>query len=162
MTEVPRETPTEGSNTVLLGLQSISVHQYELNMGDIKSAFLQGGRLDRDKGPLFGEHPTLRGVPKGAVIELQNYVYGLVDALRKWYETLDRYLTKELGAKRSALDPAVFIWHQTDHTLQGIMMVHVDDVACGGTAEVKRGDAQNMRNQRHKAEASALGSQQPR
>ena len=53
LTEVERETPTVNTNTVLLGLQAIASHGFDLALGDIKNAFLQGGALDRGSGPLY-------------------------------------------------------------------------------------------------------------
>ena len=51
LTEVDRETPTVNTNSVLLGLQAIASHGFTLGLGDINSAFLQGGVLKREGGP---------------------------------------------------------------------------------------------------------------
>ena len=67
------------------------------------------------------------------MVELLKHVHGLVNAPRKRYEVLTDYIQDELGGKKSALDPAVFLWHDEAGKLTGIMMIHVDDVACGGT-----------------------------
>ena len=91
--------------------------------------------MDRSGGPLYAEPPDLEDVPRDAVIELKKYVYGLVDAPRKWFETLTEYIKTDLGGKQSKLDPSVFLWHEPSGRLRGIMMIHVDDVACGGTKE---------------------------
>ena len=42
LTEVERETPTVGTNSVLLGLQAISAHGFVLGLGDIRSPFSAG------------------------------------------------------------------------------------------------------------------------
>ena len=69
------------------------------------------------------------------MIELKQYVYGLVDAPRRWFETLTGYLKTDLKGKQSKLAPSVFPWHGPQGQLRGIMMIQVDDVARGGTAD---------------------------
>ena len=61
LTEVERETQTVNTNTVLLGLQAIASHGFDLALGDIKDALLQGGALDRNGGPLYAEPPDVEG-----------------------------------------------------------------------------------------------------
>ena len=49
------------------------------------------------------------GIPKGSVIELVKCVYGLMDAPRKWWESLTATM-RSLGMKQSELDPCLFMW----------------------------------------------------
>ena len=146
LTEVERETPTVNTNTVLLGLQAIASHGLDLALGDIKNAFLQGGALGRSGGPLYAEPTDIEGIPKDAVIERWKYVYGLVDAPRRWFETLTGNLKTDLQGNQSRLVCSVFLWHGCEGELRGIMVIQVDDVACGGTPEWFQEVAQPLRD----------------
>ena len=48
-------------------------------MADLKAAFMQGMRMEREKGPLFAKQPPegVPGLERGQLLELHSEVYGL-------------------------------------------------------------------------------------
>ena len=62
---------------------------------------------------------------------LKRCIYGLNDAPRSWYERVKEVLL-QLGGTVSAYDSALFLWFDSDGTISGILVSHVDDFAfCG-------------------------------
>ena len=65
------------------------------------------------------------------VCKLQNSLYGLKQASRKWYEKLTALLLHE-GYSQSTSDYSLFtLQHNTDFTT---ILVHVDDIILAGTS----------------------------
>ena len=63
-------------------------------------------------------------------------LYGLCDAPRSWYKRIDSEL-KTLGVV-SQFDNALFLWHDDEGVLEGILAIHVDDfVYCGTSSWLK-------------------------
>ncbi len=108
--------------------------QLRLHLLDIANAFLQGNKLQRPRGRLFVEIPAggLPGVEEGSVIELISPVYGLNDAPMCWDKTVCGFL-KEQGWVPCECDPCLMVLRSVDgKSIDGILMIHVDDVAFGG------------------------------
>ena len=58
-------------------------------------------------------------------------IYGLNDAPRSWYERVKEVLLS-FGATISANEDALFLWHDDNEELFGMLVCHVDDVElCG-------------------------------
>ena len=72
---------------------------------DIKTAFLQGNKLERD---VFIK-PPLGKRKSGVLWKLEKCVYGLVDASLYWYKRV-KDLMKKLGGRVSCMHPAIFFW----------------------------------------------------
>ena len=85
----------------------------------------------------------VKGVPPEAMVEIQKHVYRLVDAPRKWWQSLRGELQK-LGMKMSELDTCCFYWHR-DGLLQGILAFHVDDLVFGGSVRFQREVLENLK-----------------
>ena len=71
----------------------------------MKTAFLQGERLDRNVYP----RPSVEANSKGKLWKLNKCVYGLCDASRHWYLKVHNVMI-EHGAQVSNLDQAIFYW----------------------------------------------------
>ena len=99
-----------------------------MNTIDIKTAFLQGERIDRVVYVIPPEEAESMGLWR-----LDKCVYGLIDASRKWYVSLSTCLIS-VGASISTADPAVFYMYELDAT-QGLVAIHVHDILWGGTSE---------------------------
>ena len=93
---------------------------------DVKAAFLQGKTIERD---LFLQAPV-EFRKKGKLWKLNKVVYGLYDASRSWYLKVVELLT-DLGMKVGRFDKALFTFKTK--SLQGIILVHVDDILYVGT-----------------------------
>ena len=128
------QSPTLSQIGRMLLMQIISSFQWDLQLGDIKGAFLEAGPLPEKYRPLFASQPKggIPGVPTDAVLEIVGNVYGQNDAPCAWYKTFDSEVTS-IGWEKSKLDPCLyFLRCPRTQKLQGIMGVHVDDTALGG------------------------------
>ena len=87
----------------------------------MKTAFLQGERLDRNVYP----RPSVEANSKGKLWKLNKCVYGLCDASRHWYLKVHNVMI-EHGAQVSNLDQAIFYWRK-ENSLHGLLAAHLDD-----------------------------------
>ena len=100
---------------------------WDLQSLDFTSAFLQGEEIQRK---IFLRPP--RDVcGRAEVWALKKCIYGLNDAPRSWYKKVNSALLK-LGGVQSAYDSALYIWHNEDGTVKGIIGSHVDDFIYSG------------------------------
>ena len=70
----------------------------------------------------------------GKIWRLIRCLYGLCDAPRSWYKRVDTVL-KDLKGIVSKFDNALFIWHNDEGKLEGILAMHVDDFVYCGTSK---------------------------
>lgn len=77
-----------GRNTLM---QMIASHKWVMQLGDIKDAFLESGKLESRFRPLYAKQPVggAPRIPQDAVIEVLGNVYGQNDAPVMWYRTFD-------------------------------------------------------------------------
>ena len=74
-------------------LQLIVSCGWQLNLGDIKGAFLEADVFQQlRENPVFAELPPggVPGVPKGILVQILGKVYGANDAPHNWYIEFDR------------------------------------------------------------------------
>ena len=98
------------------------------NTIDIKAAFLQGNKLDRD----VHLKPPVEVESDGKLWKLDKCLYGLSDASRVWYFSVRDELLK-CGCIQSKADLSLFYWHYDDK-LAGLFLMHVDDFFWGGNS----------------------------
>ena len=127
-TSTEKDSPTIGRSTLRLFFAVVSSLKWEICSTDIKSAFLQGKALDRD---VYLTPPKEAGVPKGHLWKLKHPLYGLNDAARQFYQSVEECLLKA-GCLKSKLDPALFIFI-VQNSVQGLIACHVDDFSHAGT-----------------------------
>lgn len=128
-------------------MQTIASQNWELQLGDIKGAFLEAGPLSETFRPLYATQPPrgIPGLPADAVIEVTGNVYGQNDAPSAWFKEFSGYV-KNLGWHQSILDPCLFTLRADQgQKLVGIMGVHVDDTAVGGEGPLFRESIQQLR-----------------
>ena len=125
------DSPTCKRESVRIVLLVISSHSWILNSIDIKRAFLQGKRIERE---VFIKPPKEASTDK--LWRLDKCIYGLADAPRSWYLTFSRELVR-LGCTVSKYDPSVFFFFHKD-ILNGVMACFVDDEIWGGTDTFKK------------------------
>ena len=126
-TMLKKESPTCGKDSLRIMLIITMSYGWCIKSLDIKRAFLQGMKLQRD---VFIKPPPEAKV-HGIVWKLIFAVYGLTDASRHFYDRVELVLI-QLGAFVSKLDPALF-YFKHDNVVQGILVVHVDDFLYAGT-----------------------------
>ena len=124
------DSPTCLKDSLRVVLALVSSFGWMCNSIDIKAAFLQGNKIDRD---VFVRPP--KEFNDGTLWKLNKNVYGLNDAARAWYSRIKEVLLT-LGVAMSRLDPAL-VYKTTNGVLSGIMCIHVDDIFWAGTASFK-------------------------
>ena len=129
------QSPTLSQMGRMLLMQLISSFQWVLQLGDIKGAFLEAGPLPAEFRPLLARQPAggIPGVPPDAILEVTGNVYGQNDAPLAWHRTFHEEACK-IGWEQSRFDPCLYFLREDDK-LTGIMGVHVDDTALGGTGK---------------------------
>ena len=125
--KVQADSPTGSRETLHMLLAIAASKEWKVKSGDVKNAFLQGELLDRD---VYMEPPLEERKP-GIIWKLRKAVYGMNDAGRKWYFKLEETLTK-LNCQKSKLDHCLFV-SRSDQSLQGIILIWVDDIFYAGT-----------------------------
>ena len=102
---------------------------------DVEAAFLEP---EMDKPMYIGIHQAM--VELGFItqkeadeyaIELQNSMYGNVDAALKFFELFTKYLVKECGMIQSECDPCLLYMRKNDELIL-IVTITVDDCAISG------------------------------
>jgi hypothetical protein len=123
--------PTTRMATIRIVLSLAVQEGTTVNHLDVKGAYLHS-TLEEEiylKQPEGYEKSNHHGNPY--VCRLQKGIYGLRQAGRRWYETLDAFLVKT-GFKRSSHDPCLYV-------LNGmILVVWVDDIILTGLKEAVR------------------------
>ena len=122
------DSPTCSKDSLCLYLALMVTSGWKCCTIDIKSAFLQGNKIERT---VFLRPP--KEFNYGHLWKLKKNVYGLNDAARAWYSRLKDVLLF-LGMKIRRLDPALFFWWH-GNVFSGVMCVHVDDILWAGTPE---------------------------
>ena len=125
---VQRDSPTCSPEAMNVVLTILAIRGWIPKSMDIKTAFLQGDKLERD---VF-LRPPREAEEDGYLWRLQKCVYGLGDASLYWYKKVKTSFLK-LGGNISKSDPAVFYWLDSAGELIGLLACHVDDFLWGGT-----------------------------
>ncbi|CAG2239162.1 unnamed protein product [Mytilus edulis] len=130
---IPKDSPTIGKGSIRIFLTFAASKKWSIKTTDIKSAFLQGKKLDRD---VHIKPPVESDTPKGLIWKLKHGLYGLKDGARQFYISVKDELLN-LGCRQSKLDPALFIL-TVKGSLQGIFCCHVDDFLHAGNEEFEK------------------------
>ena len=125
---IQKDSPTCACESLKVVLAVMAQHGWEPKSMDIKTAFLQGHRIERE----VYFKPPKEANADGKVWLLNKCVYGLNDASLNWYKRVKGVMTK-LGATVSRVDPAVFMWNDpVSSQLKGVLACHVDDFIWSG------------------------------
>ena len=125
--KVQTDSPTGSKETLHMLLTVAATQGWGIKSGDVKSAYLQGERLDRE---VYMVPPPERRKP-GMIWRLVKAVYGMYDSGRKWYFKVEEVLHR-LGCKKAKLDHCLFTY-RVQGVLEGIMLIWVDDIFYAGT-----------------------------
>ena len=125
--DIPNSSPTVGKHTMKALLAIATTEGWDIKTTDIKSAFLQGNKLERD---VYVKPPKELGL-KNKLLKLNTCLYGLKDASRQWYfKVRDRL--KSIGFEKSNYDAGLFYLIKNDRLI-GIIALHVDDFLHAGS-----------------------------
>ena len=125
-----KDSPTCSKEAIRIVLALSSAKGWECNSMDIKSAYLQGDKIDRD---IFLIPPPEYN--DGQLWKLHKTVYGLCDAARVWYLRVKQEL-KKLNVNVSTYDNGLFSYF-FNGKVEGMICVHVDDFLWCGTNHFK-------------------------
>eukprot|EP00435_Cladocopium_sp_Y103_P065475 s772_g27.t1 len=142
------QSPTLNQLSRMVLMQTISSFGWDLQLGDIKSAFLEAGLLDDKYHPLYAKQPPggIPGLPENAVIEVLGNIYGQNDAPSAWFNTFC-HEAKQAGWVQSRFDSCLFTLRSTkDQSLIGVLGIHVDDTALGGQGAEFEAAVQKLRD----------------
>ncbi|VDI09013.1 Hypothetical predicted protein [Mytilus galloprovincialis] len=103
---IPKDSHTIGKGSIRIFLTFAASKKWTIKTTDIKSAFLQGNKLEQDVHIL--KPPVESDTSKGFIWKLKHGLYGLKDGARQFYISVKDELIN-LGCRQSKLDPAMFI-----------------------------------------------------
>ena len=121
-----KDSPTCSKGSIRTTLSIAASKGWQCNSLDIKSAFLQGGKIDRD---VYLVPPP--EFDNGTLWKLHKTVYGLCDAARAWYLKVKEQLLRH-GFSMSKFDDGLFSLTRNGK-LEGLVCIHVDDFLYCGT-----------------------------
>ena len=125
------DSPTCSRESVRIATSLIASFKWDLNSIDIKTAFLQGSKVNWE---------VIIKPPKEAATDklwkLNTCVYRLGDAPRCWYLRLKDELIA-LNLSMSKYDPG-FFYYIKDGKIIGLLVCFVDDLLWGGTVDFKQ------------------------
>ena len=124
--EHPKESPTMQKYSLRILLTIASAKGWTIETVDVKSAFLQGTRLERK---VYVKPPKEANVIDVLWL-LNKCLYGLRDASRQWYTRVEDVLTK-LGFEKCTYDSGLFFLMKDDE-LEALVGLHVDDFLNAG------------------------------
>ena len=101
------DPPTCSKQSMRLVFLTAASNNWEIKSLDIKAAFLQGDKIERD---VFLRPPG-DVCPENEVWKLKRCIYGLNDAPRALYSRVNKEMLKR-GATVSKYDSVLFLWHK--------------------------------------------------
>ena len=123
------DSPTVAKESFKMFMALAANSKFDVVSMDIRAAFLQAKKLDRD---VYMEPP--KDIKKeGKIWKLLKPLYGLDDASRKFWLTVKEEL-KNLGLRTVPGDEA-FYFENRENKLIGFVLSHVDDFTVAGTDE---------------------------
>ena len=120
------DSPTASKESLKIALIVAANEGFKVKSGDIKSAFLQGSKLERE---IFVKPPP-EANSEGKLWQLLQGAYGILDGGRLFYLKLAEKL-QELGLHKVHSDGALFTYVKNGK-LQGLITTHVDDLIMAG------------------------------
>lgn len=143
---LPRESPTLSAMGRNLLLSCAARRRMPVSSGDIRTAFLQGDNTESQE-ELYGEPPPevreKLGMKDHEILRIIKAVYGLLNAPKRWYESISRFLLDD-GWVQHSLDQCLFK-RVDQHGVCGYLGIHVDDILCAGAGPEFESSIQRLR-----------------
>ena len=124
--QVDSDSPTVRKVTMRIMITLAVQYGWKLQSSDVTAAFLQSEVMVRK----VHANPPPEARRPGMLWLLLRPMYGLDEAGRCWYITVDLYLAT-LGGKKCTADPACWVFHH-DNKFIGFICLHVDDALHAG------------------------------
>ena len=126
--DVDSDSPTVRKMTLRIMITLAVQYGWKVHSGDVTAAFLQSTVMTR----VVHVRPPPEVTRRGQLWLLLRPMYGLDEAGRCWYMTVDNYLVQELGGTKTTADPACWVFHHKARFI-GFLCLHVDDAMFAGT-----------------------------
>ena len=121
-----KDSPTCAKESVRVLLSIASSKSWICHVVDVKAAYLQGKKIERE---VYLKPPP--DLDNGTVWKLKKTVYGLCDAARAWYLRVKSQMS-DLEVVMCRFDNSLFYaYHQEQ--LVGVICIYVDDFLWAGT-----------------------------
>ena len=130
MSEVQSDSPTISKCGMRVCLMLGACSSWNIKSTDIKSAFLQSNEMQR----AVYLRPPKEADDTGSLWRLKKCLYGLSDASRQFYLSINTELIDKLGCEKSEIDPSLFFRRDKAGNVCGILVSHIDDFLHCGTA----------------------------
>ena len=134
------EAPTLSKQCRHLLLQLGCTHKFTFEMGDVKTAFLQGEKTEKDRDIFLELVPEIRKrlrLTERQLLRLMGSAYGLRTAPRSWFRRVQKDLIS-IGWRQSQLDQCVFVLYDENENIIGLCGVYVDDFLIAGDIQSPR------------------------
>ena len=125
-------SPTCSRNCLRLLLALCATEGWVPSVIDVTTAFLQGKTIKWD---VYLRPPKEAMEDSDRLWKLLVTVYGLCDAQRACYDTVEEFFTS-IGGRRMLREAAVFVWMEGPR-LKGFIATHVDDFLWAGVGDFK-------------------------
>ena len=135
-TRMRTDSPTCSLTATSLALALAACRDTDLWGGDISAAFLQGSKLNRIL-VLAQPKSGIPDVEPGMYFLVSSTVYGTKDAPRGWFQNLHQTMLK-YGFRPMPHEAAAFVLNGSDGKLEGIAIVHVDDLLWTGGQVIEK------------------------
>ena len=130
------DAPTTSRHSILLAIQLSLAREWDISVGDVKAAFLNGIPAPRQ---LYFRQPRngIPGLDSRQLVEIIKGVFGLSTSPKLWWMKLSSdikgmvldYDGEKVGVVQNPIDPCVFMLQGKDSKkVRGLMLTHVDDI----------------------------------
>ena len=121
--ELIKDSPTEAKSTIRILLTLAASKDWEIQTTDMKSAFRQGKDISKD---VYISPSKESDTPKGKIWKLKKTLYGLIDAARQFYDSVEEVLLK-LGMTQPQVDPTLYYLEEQGNVIGGLV-TRIDDL----------------------------------
>ena len=127
-----KESPVVTREVIRIFLSIAEFFNWEIVILDVKTAFLQSDKLNRD---VF-IRPPLESEQQNVLWRLKKPVYGLKDASKHWFSKVLQVFS-DYGLKQCETEPSLFTMKTDSSELEGLVLSHVDDFLITGTHQFR-------------------------
>ena len=134
--ELQTAGPTLGRTGKHLVLQWAAINRATVESADAKSAFLQGdGEELNEHKPIYvqaiEEVAAAFNIPVGSAVKIVKAVYGLGNAPRSWFFSVNRKLI-DLGGQPLKSEQCIWVFRNSKGSTIGVIAAYVDDFLVAG------------------------------
>ena len=126
--------PVINDVTYRLVLLNWLINDWDSQVIDVETAFLYGNLEEEIYLKCPEGLSEVQNIEEGDCLLLKKSIYGLVQAARQWWKLFVEYLTKQVGFKKSYVDPCLLILEMVEGKV--FFCIYVDDALIVGNKKV--------------------------